>query len=58
MTKDAKFRYLSKLEQMAKELYQRGGSTAHDDALEKLRSRIIGELAKSRIQGLTSPPLS
>ena len=42
MTKDAKFRYLSKLEQMAEELYQRGDSIAHDDAWERLRSYIWG----------------
>ena len=42
MTKDVKFRYLSKLEQMAQELYQRGDSIAHDDAWEKLRSYIWG----------------
>ena len=42
MTKDAKFRYLSKLEQMAEELYQRGDSISHDDAWEKLRSYIWG----------------
>ena len=42
MTKDAKFRYLSKLEQMAEELYQRGDSIAHDDAWEQFRSYIWG----------------
>ena len=42
MTKDAKFRYLSKLEQMAEELYQRGDSISHDDAWEKFRSYIWG----------------
>jgi len=42
MTKDAKFRYLSRLEQMAEGLYQRGDSISHDDAWERLRSYIWG----------------
>ena len=42
MTKDAKHRFLNKLEQMAEELYRRGDSISHDDAWEKKRSFIWG----------------
>ena len=35
MTKDAKHRFLSKLEQMAEELYRRGDSVSHDAAGEE-----------------------
>lgn len=42
MNKDTKFRYLSKLEQMAEKLYERGDSIAHDDAWEQFRSYIWG----------------
>ena len=42
MTKDAKNRFLSKLEQMAEELYRRGDSINHDDAWEQQRSFLWG----------------
>jgi len=42
MTKDAKYRFLGKLEQMAGELYHRGDSISHNATWEKLRSYIWG----------------
>jgi len=42
MTKDAKYRFLSKLERLAEELYQRGDSVSHDDEWEKSRSFMSG----------------
>ncbi|MDA9625471.1 hypothetical protein N9S57_01725 [Luminiphilus sp.] len=42
MTKDAKFRYLSKLEKMAEGLYRRGDSINHDHAWESQRSFLWG----------------
>lgn len=42
MTKDAKHRFLDRLEQMAEELYLQGDSISHDDAWEKKRSFIWG----------------
>jgi len=42
MTKDAKFRFLSKLEQLAEELYRRGDSVNHDEAWERQRSFLWG----------------
>ena len=42
MTKDAKHRFLNKLEQMAEELYRQGDSISHDDAWEMKRSFIWG----------------
>ena len=42
MTKDAKHRFLNKLEQMAEELYRLGDSTSHDDAWEMKRSFMYG----------------
>ena len=42
MTKDAKQRFLSKLEQMAEELYRRGDSNNHDAAWERQRSFLWG----------------
>ena len=42
MTKDAKHRFLKKLEQMAEELYRRGDSISHDDAWDKKRSFVWG----------------
>jgi hypothetical protein len=42
MTKDAKYRFLSKLEQMAEELYRRGDSINHDEAWERQRSFLWG----------------
>ena len=42
MTKDAKHRFLSKLEQMAEELYRRGDSVSHDAAWETRRSFLWG----------------
>jgi hypothetical protein len=42
MTKDSKHRFLSKLEQMAEELYRRGDSINHDEAWERQRSFLWG----------------
>ncbi len=42
MTKDAKYRFLSKLERLAEELYQRGDSVSHDGEWEKSRSFMYG----------------
>ena len=42
MTKDAKHRFLNKLEQMAEELYRRGDSISHDDAWGMKRSFVWG----------------
>ena len=42
MNKDAKYRFLSKLERLAEELYQRGDSFSHDDEWEKSRSFMHG----------------
>ena len=42
MNKDAKYRFLSKLERLAEELYQRGDSLSHDDEWEKSRSFMYG----------------
>ena len=42
MTKDAKYRFLSKLERLAEELYRRGDSVSHDDEWEKQRSFMYG----------------
>ena len=42
MTKDAKHRFLSKLEQMAEELYRHGDSISHDEAWEAKRGFIWG----------------
>ena len=42
MNKDAKYRFLSKLERLADELYQRGDSLSHDDEWEKSRSFMYG----------------
>jgi len=42
MTKDAKCRFLSKLEQMAEELYRHGDSINHDEAWERQRSFLWG----------------
>lgn len=42
MTKDAKHRFLNKLERMAEELYRRGDSISHDDAWEMKRSFVWG----------------
>lgn len=42
MTKDAKHRFLSKLEQMAEELYRLGDSISHDEAWEKKGSFLWG----------------
>ena len=41
-TKDAKCRFLSKLETLAEELYRRGDSVSHDDEWEKERSFMYG----------------
>ena len=42
MTKDAKQRFLNKLEQLAEELYRCGDSINHDDAWEMKRSFVWG----------------
>lgn len=42
MIKDAKQRFLSKLEHMAEELYRRGDSINHDEAWERQRSFLWG----------------
>ena len=42
MTKDAKHKFLSKLEQMAEQLYRKGDSASHDAAWEKQRSFLWG----------------
>ena len=42
MTKDAKYRFLNKLEQMAEELYRRGDSINHDEAWKQQRSFLWG----------------
>ena len=54
MNKDAKYRFLSKLEKLAEELYQRGDSVSHDDEWEKSRSFMYGfcDSGKTISQGL------
>ena len=42
MSSDAKYRLLSKLEQMAEELYRRGDSINHDEAWERQRHFLWG----------------
>ena len=42
MVKDAKYRFLSKLEKLAEELYERGDSVCHDDDWKKSRSLLYG----------------
>ena len=42
MSTDAKYKLLSKLEQMAEELYRRGDSVTHDEAWERHRSFLWG----------------
>ena len=42
MTKDAKQRFLHKLEQMAEDLYRQGDSISHDDAWVAKRNFIWG----------------
>tara|TARA_E500000331_G_scaffold37677_1_gene31398 strand:+ start:141 stop:518 length:378 start_codon:yes stop_codon:yes gene_type:complete len=42
MTNDAKYRFLSKLEQLAEELYRHGDSINHGDAWELQRSFLWG----------------
>ena len=42
MTKDAKYRFLSRLETLAEELYQRGDSVSHGDEWERRRSFMSG----------------
>ena len=42
MTRDNKYRFLSKLESLAEELYQRGDSVSHDDEWDKSRSFMYG----------------
>lgn len=42
MTKDAKFRFLTKLEEMAEALYQAGDSVSHDAAWEHRRNYLWG----------------
>lgn len=42
MTKDAKYRFLSRLERLAEELYHGGDSLSHDESWEKKRSFLVG----------------
>ena len=42
MTKDANYKFLSKLDQMAEALYKRGDSISHDEAWERHRSFLWG----------------
>ena len=42
MTKDAKFRFLTKLEEMAEALYQAGDSVSHDATWEHRRNYLWG----------------
>ena len=42
MTKDAKFRFLSKLEEMAEALYRAGDSVSHDAAWERRKNYLWG----------------
>ena len=42
MIKDAKYKFLSKLEQMAEELYRLGDSINHDEAWERRRNFLWG----------------
>lgn len=42
MTKDAKTRFLTKLEQMAEALYHMGDSTSHDDTWVQQRNYLWG----------------
>lgn len=55
MTKDAKHRFLSKLEAMAEELYRRGDSTSHDEAWERHRSFLWGYGVAGKTIKLVSP---
>lgn len=55
MTKDAKYRLLSKLESMAKELYQHGDSISHDESWEQRRSFLWGFAdAGKTVEAITS----
>ena len=42
MTKDAKHRFLSKLEKLAEELYKRGSSASHNEDWERKKSFVAG----------------
>lgn len=42
MTKDAKYRFLTKLEQMAEALYRAGDSVSHDDSWEHQKNYLWG----------------
>ena len=42
MTKDAKYRFLTKLEQLAEALYQAGDSMSYDDGWEQQRNYLLG----------------
>ena len=42
MDKDAKYRFLHKLEQLAEALYRKGDSVSHDEAWEKERCFLWG----------------
>ena len=54
-TKDAKHRFLSKLEQMAEELYRRGDSISHDDAWERQRCFVWGYGDAGKTINLVTP---
>ena len=55
MTKDTKYRLLSKLESMARELYQHGDSISHDESWEQRRSFLWGFAdAGKTVEAITS----
>ena len=49
MNKDAKYRFLSKLERLAEELYQQGDSLSHDDEWEKAEALCMGFVTLARL---------
>ncbi|MDC0572927.1 hypothetical protein OAO91_05730 [Luminiphilus sp.] len=55
MNKDAKYQFLSKLEQMAEELYRRGDSISHDDAWERQRCFVWGYGDAGKTINLATP---
>jgi hypothetical protein len=55
VTKDAKYRLLSKLESMARELYEHGDSVSHDESWEQSRSFLWGFAdAGKTVEAITS----
>lgn len=55
MSTDAKYKLLSKLEQMAEELYRRGDSVTHDEAWERHRSFLWGFADAGKTIQLVAP---